>query len=178
MNSAPEPKDGNKHSTRSPSPSPDASTRQHEPQPHTKNLTSPPGGNATRSQHATSPSRGSALHHDQYRWPVPRSQTDAPRGAWGVVPPSNKHTPLPPAAARSEATSTGGRSCAITLARLGGFGGSPPQAINTVPGSPNPPTECSLPPFPTTRHRARSPSSEPGTSRAAPLPYSRNASLP
>ena len=42
MNSAPEPKDGNKHSTRSPSPSPDASTRQHEPQPHTKNLTSPP----------------------------------------------------------------------------------------------------------------------------------------
>ena len=41
MNSAPEPKDGNKHSTRSPSPSPDASTRQHEPQPHTKNLTSP-----------------------------------------------------------------------------------------------------------------------------------------
>ena len=42
MNSAPEPKDRNKHSTRSPSPPPHASTRQHKPQPHTKNLTSPP----------------------------------------------------------------------------------------------------------------------------------------
>src|SRR5665811_409028 len=45
VNSAPEPKAGNKHSTRSPSPSPDAYQQHHEPLPHT-NLTSSPIGQA------------------------------------------------------------------------------------------------------------------------------------
>ena len=59
VNSAPEPKAGNKHSTRSLSASPDASTQPHEPPPHTKNL--PGSGDPSIEDHnhpiRTGPSR-------------------------------------------------------------------------------------------------------------------------